>query len=69
MKVSVDKVVLLEAPEALADLPRADRPDAVDALEVALRGAHDRLQVALRRTHDRLEAVEALDDVPNDRVR
>jgi len=45
----------LEPAQALADLPRANRPD-----------ARDRLQIALRRPDDRLQVAEAGDDLPDE---
>src|SRR5207237_9142861 len=44
LEVPVDEIVLLEAPEALPDLPRPHRPDPGDRLEVALGRPQDRLQ-------------------------
>src|SRR5207245_1715189 len=44
LEVPVDQVVLLEAAEALPDLPGPDRADPGNGLEVALGGADDRLQ-------------------------
>ena len=52
LEVAVDQIVLLEPPQALADLAGAHRADALDLFELRLGGAHERL-----------EAVEVLDDV------
>ncbi len=41
LEVAVDQIVLLEAPEALADLPGAHGADAVDGLELPLARADD----------------------------
>src|SRR3972149_1650726 len=46
LEVPVDQVVLLQAPEALADLPGPDRADAVDGLEVPVARPQDRLEGA-----------------------
>src|SRR5215208_7912871 len=54
LEIAVDEVVLLEPPEALADLARAHGPHALDGLELALRGAHDRFEAA----HVRYDAVD-----------
>ena len=50
--------MLLEAPQALADLPRAHRADAVD-----------RLEVAVARANDGVEAAEVAHDVADDAFR
>src|SRR5438874_372574 len=55
LQVAVDQVVLLQPAQALPDLACAHRPDALDRLELALRGARDRLEA--RQARD-----EALDD-------
>ena len=46
LQIAVNEIVLLQAPQALADLARPDGPDALDRLEVALGGADDRLERA-----------------------
>src|SRR5918999_4016646 len=58
LQVAVHEVVLLEAAQALFDLPRAHRPDA----------AH-RLELPLTRTNDRVEPLEVGDHPPDDRLR
>ena len=46
LQVSIDQVVLLQAPEPLPDLSRAHRPDAVHSLEIAMAGPDDRVERA-----------------------
>src|SRR5436190_1798798 len=48
LQVAVDQVVLLQPAQALPDLACAHRPDALDRLELALRGARDRLEALSR---------------------
>src|SRR5919202_5632880 len=48
-EVAVDQIVLLEAPEPLADLASADGADTLHSLQVALRGADDRVEPVQRR--------------------
>src|SRR3954451_3743639 len=55
---AVDQVVLLQPAQPLANVTRANRPDAADRLEVALRRADDRLEVA-----------EIRHDLPDDGLR
>src|SRR3954464_8354519 len=58
LQVPLRQVVLLQPPEALADLLGAHAADALDRLELALGGADDRLQ-----------APQPADDAPRDAVR
>src|SRR5262249_30811022 len=58
LQIPVDEVVLLEAAQPLTHLAGADETDALDRLELALRGSNDRF-----------EAVELLDDPLHHRIR
>jgi hypothetical protein len=52
IQISVDQILLLEPPQALADLAGPHRANALDLL-----------QLGLRRAHEGLEAAEVVDDV------
>src|SRR5256885_9986735 len=58
LEVAVDEVDLLQPPQALANLLRADLPDALDALELTAGGGEHHV-----------EGAELVDDVLNDRLR
>src|SRR4029078_2893377 len=55
MQIAVNKIVLLQAPEAFPDLPCPDCPDPVDGFEVAV-----------ARPNDRVERGEVLDEAADD---
>ena len=51
LQVTVDEIVLLEAPQALADLPGPDGAHALHGLEIALGGPDDGIE-GLEVAHD-----------------
>src|SRR6266404_4032032 len=57
LQVPVREVVFLEPPEARPDLPRPDRPDSLDALQISLGGPDDCV-----------ERTEVVDDPMDDRI-
>jgi hypothetical protein len=46
LEIALDEIVLLEAPQPLADLAGPDRPHPLDGLEIPLGGADDRVEAA-----------------------